>query len=98
MRMRWPNAGSGRRTEVLDHLLIRGECHLWGVRREYVASYSPRRPHQGLNQRCPVPVMLAPTDGVVARHDTLGGLIHDYERCAELEAQVFSSYGALDHR
>ncbi len=70
------------RREVLDHLLILGERHLWRVLREYVAYYNQRRPHQGLDQRCPVPMSLAPSDGVIERNDVLSGIIHDYERRA----------------
>jgi len=70
------------RAEVLNHLLILGERHLWRVLTEYVAYYNHRRPHQGLDQRCPAPTAPSPSDGVVARHDVLGGLIHDYERRA----------------
>jgi len=68
------------REEVLDHLLVLGERHLRRVLTEYVAYYNHRRPHQGLDQRCPVPAASAPSGGVVERHDVLGGLVHDYER------------------
>ena len=67
---------------MLDHLLILSERHLWRVLSEYVAYYNHRRPHQGLDQRCPVPPASAPTDDVVECRDVLGGLIHDYERRA----------------
>ncbi len=42
------------REECLDHLLIAGEAHLRRVLTEYVACYNQARPHQGLEQRCPV--------------------------------------------
>ncbi len=42
------------RAECLDHLLIAGEAHLRRVLREYVTYYNHARPHQGLEQRCPV--------------------------------------------
>lgn len=68
------------RAEVLHHLLIVNERHLRRVLTEYVAFFNYRRPHQGLGQRCPVPVGPVSVDGVVRRHDILGGLIHDYDR------------------
>lgn len=70
------------RTEVLDHLLIINERHLRHVLTDYVAYYNERRPHQGLDQQCPIPSALAVGDGVVQRRDILGGLIHDYDRAA----------------
>jgi len=83
MRMRWPNAGLDRHARiVLDHLLILSERHLRRVLTEYVTYYNHRRPHQGLDQRCPIPTASAPLAGVIKRHDLLGGLIHDYERRA----------------
>ena len=46
----------------------------------YVAHYNEARPHQGLDQRCPIPLPAAPTRGVVHRRDILGGLVHEYYR------------------
>jgi len=72
---------------TLDHIGTRGgarcsahpdERHLRRVLTEYVAYDNHRRPHQGLDQRCPVPAASVPSDGVVERHDALGGVIHDY--------------------
>ena len=70
------------RTEVLDHVLIVNERHLGQVLRDYVAYHNQRRPHQGLDQQCPVPRAPASGEGVVQRRDILGGLIHDYDRVA----------------
>jgi len=72
---------------TLDHIGTRGgarcsahpdERHLRRVLTEYVAYDNHRGPHQGLDQRCPVPAASVPSDGVVERHDALGGVIHDY--------------------
>ena len=68
------------RTECLDHLLIASEAHLRRVLTEYVAFYNHARPHQGLDQRCPVALPAPVRDGPVGRRDRLGGLLHDYYR------------------
>ena len=68
------------RTECLDHLLVAGEGHLRRVLAAYVAHYNEARPHQGLDQGCPSPLMAAPPGGVVRRRDKLGGLLHEYYR------------------
>ena len=68
------------RAECLDHLLIIGEGHLRRVLAEYVTHYNVARPHQGLDQGCPIPPTTAPPDGAVHRHDRLGGLLHEYYR------------------
>jgi len=66
------------REECLDRLLILGEGHLRHVMREYIGYYNQARPHQGIEQRCPVPIDRARRDGAVKRRDVLGGIIHDY--------------------
>ncbi len=68
------------RTECLDHLLIASEAHLRRVLTEYVAFYNESRPHQGLEQRCPVALPPPVRDGPVRRRDRFGGLLHDYYR------------------
>ncbi len=68
------------REECLDHLLIAGEAHLRRVLTEYVAYYNEARPHQGLEQRCPVALPPPVRGGAVRRRDRLGGLLHDYYR------------------
>jgi transposase InsO family protein len=76
---RW--VGSARR-ECLDHLLILNERHLQRVLTAYAHFYNERRPHQGLGQRCPVPLPPDQGDGSVHCRDVLGGLLHDYFRQA----------------
>ncbi len=69
--------------ECLDKLLILGERHLARVLTTYVAYYNQARPHQGIDQRCPVPLAQSPArDGPIERRDLLGGVLHDYYRRA----------------
>jgi transposase InsO family protein len=74
---RW--IGSARR-ECLDHLLILNERHLLRVLTTYTNFYNERRPHQGLDQRCPDPLPTYPVAGPVCCHNVLGGILHDYRR------------------
>ncbi len=46
----------------------------------YVDYYNQARPHQGINQQCPVPLGSAARDGPIERRDILGGVLHDYYR------------------
>jgi putative transposase len=41
------------RRELLDHVPIVNEAHLYAVLAKYVAHYNTSRPHQGIAQRCP---------------------------------------------
>ncbi len=59
------------RQECLDHLVLLS-----------VTFYNTRRPHQGLDQQCPVPLTVVPEGGIVQCRDVLGGIIHDYVRVA----------------
>jgi putative transposase len=68
------------RAECLDHLLIAGEAHLRRVLAAYVDYYNQARPHQGLDQCCPVALPAPTREGAVRRRDWLGGLLHDYYR------------------
>jgi transposase InsO family protein len=70
------------RQECLDHILILNERHLHHVLKEYVAFYNASRPHQGINQRTPIPIMRPNKTGSVARRDVLGGIVNDYYRLA----------------
>jgi transposase InsO family protein len=71
--------GSARR-ECLDHLLILNERHLLRVLTTFVAFYNERRPHQGLEQQCPIPRARGPSEGPIQRRDVLGGISHYYDR------------------
>jgi putative transposase len=65
------------RAECLDHRITTGETHLRRVLTEYVTFYNHARPHQGLEQRCPVALPGPARAGPVRRRDRLGGLLHD---------------------
>jgi transposase InsO family protein len=77
--------GSVRR-ECLDRILILGEQHLGNVLKEYVIYFNQARPHQGIEQRIPVPQEVstpAPSEnGKVIAFPVLGGLHHEYRRAA----------------
>jgi putative transposase len=70
------------RTECLDKLLIFTEAHLRRVLREYIAYYNGARPHQGLDQRTPIPIINSTADGPVRCRRIMGGIQHDYYRDA----------------
>ena len=74
---RW--IGSVRR-ECLDHLPIVSEAHLRHVLTAYIAHYNEARPHQGLDQRTPVPREQGIGQGLVRRRDRPGGLLREYDR------------------
>jgi putative transposase len=70
------------REECLDKLLIVNQGHLHRVLTEYVGYFNRARPHQGIEQRCPIAIERGSRHGAVYRHDVLGGIIHDYDRAA----------------
>ncbi len=61
------------REECLDRVLIWNEGHLRRVMKEYGSYYNRARPHQGIEQRCPIPFDSAHKAGTVKCHDVLGG-------------------------
>ncbi|GAC1552510.1 MAG: hypothetical protein NVS2B7_28500 [Herpetosiphon sp.] len=70
------------REECLDKVIILNERHLHRVLTTYVDYFNHARPHQGLDQRCPIPVKSTVRDGPIERRDLLGGVLHDYYRRA----------------
>jgi transposase InsO family protein len=70
------------RTECLDWLLILNRRHLQRVLRVYVDHYNRERPHRALELQPPEPDERREAEGVIRRHDRLGGLIHEYYRAA----------------
>ena len=74
---RW--VGSVRR-ECLDHLLLVNERHLRRVLAAYVAHDNQARPHQGLEQRTPLPSTEPAGQGAIKRRERLGGLLREYYR------------------
>jgi putative transposase len=85
--VRAPNANAyierwiwSAREERLDKLLIMGEDHLQRVVRDYIAYYNTARPHQGIDQRIPIPRPISEATGPVCSRTVLGGILHDYYR------------------
>ncbi len=70
------------REECLDKILILSEGHVDRVLTAYVDYFNHARPHQGIDQRCPVPLASTARDGPIERRDRLGGVLHDYYRRA----------------
>jgi putative transposase len=72
------------RGECLDWLLILNRRHLERVLRVYVEHYNTHSPHRVLRLQPPQPREPPPsaTVGAIERHDSLGGLIHEYYRHA----------------
>jgi putative transposase len=74
------------RQECLDYFLIFAQRHLQRLLKEYVAYYNHARPHQGIGQCIPIP--LVPTDPTQLRANEvqvipiLGGLHHRYRLAA----------------
>ncbi len=68
--------------ECLDRLLILTHRHLERVLTTYVEYDNHARPHQGIDQCCPVPIESGVRDGPSERWARLGGILHDYYRCA----------------
>jgi putative transposase len=74
------------RRECLDHFLIFQEKQLYRLLMACVAYFNQARPHQGLRQRIPEPLVLsAPLSlqpNQVIAVQVLGGLHHNYQRAA----------------
>ncbi len=70
------------REECLDKLLVINQAHLHHVLREYIDYYNAARPHQGIEQRTPIPPTLSETGGTIRCRNVLGGIVHDYYRDA----------------
>jgi len=68
------------REECLDLLLILNQTHLRRVLITYTEYYNDARPHQGIEQRIPVPPQQSPSSGAVEHRKVLGGIINDYYR------------------
>ncbi len=70
------------REECLDQILVLNEKHLHRVLKEYGNYYNHDRPHQGIGQGFPMPLIGTErnTKGTIVRRNVLGGVIHDYHR------------------
>jgi putative transposase len=74
------------RTELLDRTLVGNLAHLRRVLAEYESFYNGHRPHPTLGQAAllrPLPDDVVDLDHFcVARHDRIGGILHEYEHAA----------------
>jgi hypothetical protein len=59
-------------------LLIINQAHRRRVIRESIESFNTARPHQGIEQRIPIPKMIHETTGSVRCRTVLGGILHNY--------------------
>ena len=72
--------GSIRR-ECLDHGIVLSERHLMRVLRSYASYYHSSRTHRSLDNDCPDPRPVEPSEmGDVVALDEVGGLHHRYTR------------------
>ena len=70
------------REECLDKLFVINQAHLHHVLRDYIDYYNTARPHQGIEQRTPIPQTIAKAGGTIRCRNVLGGIVHDYYRDA----------------
>jgi putative transposase len=69
------------REECLDQFLILNDAHLQLGLSEFTNRYyNVARPHQGIDQRSPIPYGQPQHAGSIQRRNILGGIIHDYYR------------------
>lgn len=66
------------REECLDHILVLNVAHLQRVLLEYTEYYNSFRPHQGIQQRTPIPYKAPKGVHSIQCRKLLGGIIHDY--------------------
>ena len=84
----WQNSLAERviesiRRECLDHIIVINESHLRRILRAYFAYYHRSRTHMGLDNDCPIPRAVQPSEiGQVSATPVLGGLHHEYRRRA----------------
>ena len=87
-RSPWQNPYAERvigsiRRECLDHFIILGDTHLFGILRKYTEYYNEVRPHLSLNRNAPLPREVDPPErGKVITVPYLNGLHHKYARAA----------------
>ena len=62
------------REECLDKLLIINPAHLQRVMREYISFFNTARPHQGIDQRIPIPKTNHEVVGPVRCRNVLSGI------------------------
>jgi len=69
------------KSECLDRMVLIGERHLRRAVGSYIEHYHLERPHQGIGNR-PIAGVPKPSEGVVLRHERLGGILSHYYRDA----------------
>jgi putative transposase len=71
------------RRELLDHVIVFGEQHLYRLLKDYFAYYHESRTHLSLDRNAPVPRTVEPPDtGSVIAIPLVGGLHYRYRRVA----------------
>src|SRR5215467_16323969 len=70
--------GSIRR-EILDHVVVLGERHLWHILLSYMTYHNEARTHLSLNTDAPIPREIQRFGQIFAKPH-LGGLHHQYVR------------------
>ena len=65
--------------EVLDHVIVFGEHHLWQVLLSYMTYHNEARTHLSLKKDAPVPRTIQGAGRIFAK-PLLGGLHHQYVR------------------
>jgi putative transposase len=87
-RAPWQNGFAERfvgtiRRELLDHVIVLGERHLFRLVRDYVRFYNDDRPHMALDGDAPAGRAIeGPERGDVVALPRVGGLHHRYSRAA----------------
>ncbi len=69
------------KSECLNRMVLIGERHLRRTIGSYVEHYHLERPHQGIGN-LPLRGVPKPSEGVVLRHERLGGILSHYYRQA----------------
>jgi len=69
------------KSECLDRMVMLGEQHLRRAIANYLEHYHLERCHQGIGNR-PIEGVAKPSDGVVLRHERLGGILSHHYRTA----------------
>ena len=71
------------RCELLDHVIVLCERHLYRILADYFDYYHNSRPHLSLNRNSPTPRDVeGPSLGDVVSIPQVGGLHHRYTRAA----------------
>ncbi|WP_223839116.1 transposase [Saccharopolyspora pogona] len=77
------------RRELLDRTLIWNQRHLLHALREFEAFYNSHRPHQGIANARPLPLLPEPIDDPtqlahldIRRSERLGGILNEYQHAA----------------